>query len=963
MTRVVPGPLRRLARQPLRAVAVVLLAVVALAASGIQSAAATALQSTLDANWRGAYDILVTPRDGMHAVKGMLPPNTLNSTLSGMTLDDLKKVRAVADVDVAAPIGTVLLPGLKWAMVNLAVPEGLPGTDSAPQAYRLAVTYTTDDGLGERVVWHDTNDFIVDESHDDTPASAAPGCGAEADPDQQVGLDDYTYRTGDYPALTRYNCETLTSSLNGVTSVIAQGMAFTDQRFGGAGDSVYALSLPETALTATRITLVDPQAEKALLGDDGDYLDPLIATDPSPETDLNALDAWAQHDDSALARDFTKAHAEMSGYGSEYPADVLADLRRLWKANGDDWDTWVAEHVENGAAVPLLISQAPTASLSVKIDIEAFGAAKAEGGSATDRPEYTLPAAQTDGGVGTSVGTSTADVSAALNTFSDTQPLVAWPGDDSDVSLPAYALRSLRGAEKSVAYGYTASGGDVRLDASGYRDPLDTGGILQTSADPTALGSEAAYQLLDKISDLTATRAPVAVPVGTFDPSQIGPLQGSASFVPLGAYDDVDVAVSDGPHAGATMQPAISGTGLVSTRTAAIASIASASLWEDDAPVDAIRVRVADVGGYSADAQHKIIAVAQAIEKLGFEATVVAGSSPTEVAFDVTGYAFGTMDPNGTQTVGDLGTVTQRWSELGAAARVDLSVSTATYAMLGIGLVAVLLLMGTVQLAAIPGRRMQARAMRDVGFTRARIARWYAAEEVPGWLIVALVGGAAIVLAADRPLAALVVGAALVVIAVVAAVSVAAGSRSRIATRPRGVTSRRVGAASIIGFGARQARIHPLSSVVHTFAIVVVGVACAGLVAVALTARGEAGGSLLAGLTWVRMLWPQLALGIAGIGGGLLLARLVRRIDLDRRAGQWRVLRAAGWTAGQLVAAQRAEGTVVALPAIGLAALAAWGGAVALGVEPTWLSAAISASAGALCALLAFTARGRGRDA
>ncbi|MEQ6896295.1 hypothetical protein [Microbacterium sp. KR10-403] len=946
MTRVVPGPLRRLARQPLRAVAVMLLAGVALAASGIQSAAATALQSTLDANWRGAYDILVTPRDGMHAVNGMLPPNTLNSTLSGMTLDDLKKVRAVADVDVAAPIGTVLVPGLKDSTVTLHVPGDLVGASREPQAFRLTATYTTDDGLGERVVWRESMPFVLDESHPDDAAAC---------PDEQA-YGDYTFRSSDYPALAASLCDA--SSGSRLVSY------WDDMQLGYAADGDgYGLALPATALSSTRITLVDPVAEKALLGDSGDFLDPLIALKPTGATRVADIEKWATR---VSAGDVvSQIDRYTSGLAGATP-EALAELKKLYADNGADWSASMASSW--GGAVPLIVSQAPTAALSVKVDIAAFGAAGVNS-DPDDFRDYTLPAALTSGDAGTSVGSVSTDVSSVLNPFVSSGGELAWPGQEQSAQTDVDEMPlELRATGRAASTGYTtADGVGVRLDADGYRSPVSLAGDgvapLTDDGDAMKVGSEASYQRLQQTWAAGDAAAPIAVPVGSFSADAVDTGRGAVGSVPLGAYDAVDATVSDGPHAGATMQPAISGTGLVSTRTAAIASIASSSLWEDDAPIDAIRVRVADVGGYSLAAQKKIIAVAQAIEKLGFEATVVAGSSPTDVAFDVTGYAFGTMDPNGTQTVGDLGTVTQRWSELGAAARVDLSVSTATYAMLGIGLVAVLLLMGTVQLAAIPGRRMQARAMRDIGFTRARIARWYAAEEVPGWLIVALVGGAAIVLAADRLLAALVVGAALVVIAVVGAISVTAGSRSRIATRPRGATSRRVGAASIVGFGARQARIHPLSSVAHTVAIVVVGVACAGLVAVALTARTEAGDSLLAGLTWVRMLWPKLALGIAGVGGGLLLARLVRRIDLDRRAGQWRVLRAAGWTAGQLAAAQRAEGTVVALPAIVLAALAAWGGAVALGVEPTWLSAVIAAGAGLVCALLTFTARGRGRDA
>ncbi|WP_156876674.1 hypothetical protein [Microbacterium luticocti] len=960
MTRGVPGPLRRLARQPLRIVSVVLLAGVALAASGIQSAAATALQTTLDANWRGAYDILVTPRDGMDAIRGMLPPNSLSASLEGMTMDDLAKVRTVPGVEIAAPIGDVLLPGLTYSSVGMTVPHGLPGTTSRPQAYRLTATYTTNDGLGERIVARDSQAFVVDETHPDDARRDAQ-CDA---PDRESSIDGHDYRQGDYPALTAYLCGLLSPELNGVT-----GFSLDERnlrlRYSGTADA-YGIALPDEALSATRVTLVDPVAERALLGDAGAFLDPLVQLHPTAHTGPGEVTDWAGETASAGGQDAVQA---LSAYaaafatsgGSDTPAAVIGELRRLWAADGDDWDRWSAQTVGSTPVVPLLVSDAPTAHLAVKVDVESFGDAPIEHTEPDGTPDYRMPKPLVDGAAGRHVGSTAADVSSVLNPFAHaTGDTIAWPGTEYDPAPTVPNLNVLQGAGRSAAAGYTASHDAIALAASGYRDPLREGGLLlSTAADPQQIGSEAAYQQLRVVSRPDEQNLPVALPVGTFDPTQVDAGTHDAGYVPLGAYDDVDVTVADGDHAGATMQPAVSGTGLVGTRTAAIASIASAPLWHDDAPIDAIRVRVAGIAGYSPQAQQKVVDVARAIDRLGLQATIVAGSSPTDVDIAVTGYAFGTMDPDGHQRVGDLGTVRQRWSELGAAARVDLAVSTATYAVLGIGMLAVLLLAGAVQLAAIPGRRAQAAAMREVGFTRARIARWYAMEEAPGWLIVAAVGGVAVVFAAERAVAAAAVGAVLVLTAVIGATAVIAGSRSRVRPRVRDAASRRIGARSVAGFGARQARVHALSSCVHAVAVVIVGIACAALVLTLLTARMQSGTSVLAVQTWGRMLWPQLALGAAAVVGGLVLARLVHRIDLAQRGAQWALLRAAGWTTGQLAAAQRTEGIVVTVPAVVVAAVAAGAGAVVLGTHDPWLYAIVAAGAGCLAALVTFTGRRR----
>lgn len=147
-----PGPLRRLVRQPLRIAAVVLLGVTALAAAGVHSAAAGMLQATVDDNWRGDYDILVTANGELADVDGMLPPNALAGPEKGLSLKQWQTVQALDGVDVAAPIGEILVPGLRRSNVSLRIPESLLRASSEPRAFRLTTTYTTDDGLGERIV-------------------------------------------------------------------------------------------------------------------------------------------------------------------------------------------------------------------------------------------------------------------------------------------------------------------------------------------------------------------------------------------------------------------------------------------------------------------------------------------------------------------------------------------------------------------------------------------------------------------------------------------------------------------------------------------------------------------------------------------------------------------------------------------------------------------------------------------
>ncbi|MBD3941871.1 hypothetical protein IF188_09210 [Microbacterium sp. NEAU-LLC] len=952
-----PGPLRRLLRQPLRAAAVGLLAASALATAGIQSAASAALRATMDDNWRGAYDILVTPTDAFQPVGELLPPNTLASTGSGMTFDDLEAVRDVAGVEIAAPIGEIVAPRMKFGQVRVAIPRGFVGADDAPQAYRLTITYTTDDGLGERVVETQQVPVVVDESTDEHPVQMAP-----CEP-QSYTFDGHDVDPAKYPALAAMAC--MDPPGDGVTVYLddATRMSNTDSAR-VPKEPVLNLPLPGSPQTMTRITLVDPVAEKQLLGEAGAFLDPLIAVDPSPTTDTAAMATWADSESSPYTDAF---HAYLERIAAAmaqtpYTDEQLAELRALWAADGDDYDQYIEQLSDGVMFTPLLVATTEPAQLSVRIDVEGFGAVAANDTGFGDR-NYVLPEALQSGGPGTVLGGTAADVSGLLNPFVDDGGAVAWPGAEVTAvdQLPVWNNLGIMSVGTITPAALTAGGVSPELGTTGYRLPLSDnvmpGQEFTARAKPEALGAEASY--VGTKTAGTLQQQVIATPVGSFDPADIDIDESAADYVPLGAYAPVSSTVTGGEHAGTTMLPSLTGLGLVSPRTVAIGSLASAAQWRDASPISSIRVRVGGIDGYTREAQEKVIEVAREIEDLGFDAAIVAGSSPTDVDVQVEGYAFGTMDPAGTQTVGPLGAVTQRWSELGAAARVSLSVSTATITVLGISLAAGILLLGAVQLAGVPGRREQAAVMRETGFTRVRIARWFAAEEVPGLIAVTAIGAIALWLSGGTGTAALVALVAVGAVLVTSIASVAAGSAVTGLRMPRDARSRRLGARSVPGFGARQALVHPLASITHVLAILIVGLSAAGLVAALLAGREGAGESSLALLTIARQLWPQVLLGAAGVVSGILLARLTRRLDLARRSEQWATLRATGWTTRQLATAQRVEGLVVSLPAIALTGALAWFGAEWLELAPR-LYAGIAVIAAVLTALISHTVRRKG---
>ena len=946
----VPGPLRRLARERSRLVAVGLLAATALASSGLQAGAIAALRASLDVNWRGAYDILVTSADADAPVDGMLPPNALGAA-GGLSFDDVELVRRVDGVEVAAPIGEIAVPSLTFVNPSVVIPVADAGIDESARAFRLTVEYTTDDGLGERIVARQVFEIVADASLPDGSTERLPGCTSAGS-----GFNDLTITDAAlYPALDDWICRPR-EPLNGVyQSYGSGGWGSSGQDYPG----VLEFGIDRAPQTISRIVLVDPVAERALLGDRGAFLDPLIALSPSAATGPVEITDWARSDSGPFGRAFLDQRSRAASMGA-LPPGVLDDLRRLYAANGKDYDAESA--AEFGTAyLPLLVAANTPASLSARVTVEDFGeVARKPVDPETGFPmgvPYDFPEALTSGAPGEPIGTSVADLSALLNPFVDTQPKILWPGADDAVAdvVPTFQSLSVPGSARVTTAPYTITDDGILLSAEGYRAPAypaPTGGMpdyFGLRGDPGALGVESAYGGFEATRVVTSGGTGV-VPIGSFTTDGLASDETSASFVPLGAYQELGSTIVDGEHSGATLEPSVTGLGLVSPRTVAIGSLASVSGWTDREPVSAVRVRVAGIDGYTTTAQERVVAVAQAIETLGFRATIVAGSSPSPQLVRVLDYAFGTADGEA-QTVGELGTIEQNWSELGAAARAELSLSAATLASLVIALAAAVVLLGAVQLAGIPGRRAQATALRELGFPRGRIARWYLAEEVPALLGLAAVAAFAVWLSGASTLSLQTIGVAGAAAVGLSIVAVVSGSRPERMPRIRRRRSTRRGVPTVAAFGARQVLLHPLASTLHFAGILLVGLAGGGLAAGLLRGREGSGRSVLARLLSDTLLVPQLALGAVGVVAGIALVVLVRRIDLKRRATQWQTLHAAGWTSGQLALAQRVEGLLVVGPAVLATVAAGW---VGIGVlAPDVDRAIVTAVAGACAAATA----------
>lgn len=146
-------------------------------------------------------------------------------------------------------------------------------------------------------------------------------------------------------------------------------------------------------------------------------------------------------------------------------------------------------------------------------------------------------------------------------------------------------------------------------------------------------------------------------PVGTV---KMGNKKEQLAASPLGIYQFAPVKyIGDGEHHGVTLEPTITPGSFVTPAAKGLTNIQSAAWIKGDKPIDAIRVKVAGIEGYTKAAAEKIEKVAKEIEAMGLEVTMIAGASPQKLKVDVEGV--GLVEESWT-TLGAAGTIVDEWN-------------------------------------------------------------------------------------------------------------------------------------------------------------------------------------------------------------------------------------------------------------------------------------------------------------
>lgn len=980
-----PGPLRRALRSKLTTASTALLALSLIASAGTGTAASAQLQGLLDDNWRGLYDLLVTAPGTDADLEGLIAPSAIGAAETRMTLDDLAIVAGTEGVEVAAPLGSVTA-GIEFAPRRFYITAPITPGDLTedPQSYRLTLTYTADDGTGERVIERAVVGVAFDDADLPTETELTP---EEA---ESMGLGGTCWVGGvGYP---------ITAPEAGQCRVFGR---FPLQASGphGGGDASMRLEdgwaiMPIDVIPAVPpvVTLVDPAAEQRLLGDAGAFLQPLVDIGGGSQTIESLADLSAANPNTRTgqlvdeAEQIQRDRADITGPDGEIVPELAGMAGAIF---------------EPQPVVPVITAPVEAGSLRLSVLVEeGFGSDESVG----DAPGDVVTAPNPSTGVSREVFTDAPgvvvheevlDASLLLEPFRTNSLSIsllggAAPSVESDpLDLAASAI--VAGTATSAALPFSAEGDGVAVTATDYLDPqlrwdLREGNPFSTSTDGTAVGVEAMFQrIVETYAQTnqpgTGTAISRLVPVADYDASAIAIDDSSLGFAPLGSFDRVETTLVADASGDAidpvTLAPPVTGFGITNPVPTVVADISQAGLLQLDDPISSIRVRVAGVeGGYTPQNIHRVTEVAQRLVDAGFTVTMAAGSSRQDVPIELGGWAFGVTEAeldaaeaagtSAVQTVGTLGTVEQQWPSIGAAQRVEAAVVSSTIGVLALAIGAATLLFGVVQLAGVGPRRRDAALLARLGWRRSRIARRFAAEDAVTLGVLAIAGVGAIALMATQSIGNVdaatpwIVGAALVAALVVAGAALA-GSVPRMQAAPAAPRTLRVGkhapvptprtlATSVVGFGMGQARLHVGHALTVLTALVLIGLATAGAWTVVQQGIAAAGATELADASSAQALVVQGLLAAIGIVSGVVLVMLARRLDARLRAGQWRALDAMGWGSRRIWLARAVELVTVGVPAIAIAALIGWFGAPLGDADPA--AVALVAAAAALVALV-----------
>ncbi|MGK5742810.1 FtsX-like permease family protein [Micromonospora sp. URMC 103] len=437
--------------------------------------------------------------------------------------------------------------------------------------------------------------------------------------------------------------------------------------------------------------------------------------------------------------------------------------------------------------------------------------------------------------------------------------------------------------------------------------------------------------------------------VGVFDPEKLRGFS-DLSRVPLETYEPprTDGADERSRQAlgGRPLEPSGNPAGYLSSPPLLLTSLAAVpTLLAGDAtpmrtaPISAIRVRVADVGGYTERSAERVRLIAERIaDTTGLDVDLTFGSSPAPQTVELPGGSFGRPELR----------LTEPWSALGVASVITRAVDRKSVVLFGLVLVVCALFLGNAVSAAVRDRRPELAVLACLGWPARRIAALVLGEVAAVGLAAGLLAlGLAFPLAAaldigiDWRQAALAVPVALLLALVAGLVPAlrAAGAHPAAALRPLVAPARWVRRPrSLLGMA--------LVNLVRTPGRTLLG---AGALAIGLTAltlvsaaayafRGAIVGSLLGDTVSLNVRGADTLAAVVTVLLGAGAVADVLYLNVRDRAAELSTLRAVGWTDAALARLIGYEGLLIgALGALTGAGLGLAGAAWLVGGLPAAL--------------------------
>ena len=645
--------------------------------------------AALDEHWRGAYDILVRPKDAIQPTEGqygVVESNYLSVGSSGITVQQWKDIERLQDVEVAAPVSTIGFFRNVIGSVSLEVP---PQTE--PSLYKFTMGITSTNGY------------------------------------RDVGLSSIVkyLPLGPPPRELNLNSE---ASADLLTKSVYLTEATPNISVAPDGSALIQLGNPPVVWTL--VAGIDPAAERRLT-----QLDEAIV------------------ERSYLADNDGTTTVKVGGnipFGSDLSEEDFAfhnrQIARNRRLNPDGPDFPIIYASSTFAGLPTIarvdqfqMLDPQTLDRLRQYIRQEYVNVSLSGADMKASPQEAAQTAFLDG-LQLSPKRTLFDISFnmgdLLKPMSERPVVISmYPSRTPLQTDPEGWVYNMLGIEKLYWPG--------AITYEPHTATFDTSGMLTLAAVPKvdaqtiiSLTGETAFRSLLPASPAMLkpgwdaeinrnVKAPFTFhEIGSYDLSKLPPNitnPDPLTYVPLGIYQPPFVTLvrdAEGkllPGGPVRLQPTINPASFMPGPPLAFTNIAAARFFRGEACIDAIRVRVSGIDRYTPANVRKVEEVAaQIIKSTGLHVDIVAGSSPQKVLVYVPGSPDGKVAP--------LGYVEEPWTTLGTAARITSGIDSASVAMLAAtGIAGLLYLISQVLLSTL-ARRKELALLQAIGWRRRHIA-------------------------------------------------------------------------------------------------------------------------------------------------------------------------------------------------------------------------------------------------